>query len=274
MFALLYAHIRYTWRGIEMLEKLKFNCLSDYDKLLNYTKMIAMMMFPESEAEQKEVLITVLAHVSDEDDDFNYSGIIKELGGYKYLSNCRSYSELSKIMNKKEKEWYTVFRVISNMEKMKYNSESKINKKASLSKSYYLTDLFNKKAKDMPKNQVRIINLWEYYKPAAHFIYAYCKNEGLSNEYKSKDLVCGRYGDVNSFFIGAYDIAHFMLNLELPVVKKPMIGENILYPISFDELSENVDDIEKADLYINYGKTFTDEERKELLKYRAGKKRA
>jgi hypothetical protein len=82
-------------------------------------------------------------------------------------------------MYKKEKGLYTVFKIISNLEKMKRDSEIKISEKASLSKAYYLTDLHNKKMDDMPINRVRIIRLWEYYRPVAHFIYAYCKHKKI-----------------------------------------------------------------------------------------------
>jgi hypothetical protein len=60
-----------------MAERFKFNCLLDYDKALNYVKMIAMMMFPESEVDQKEVQIMALVHISDEEGEFDYSDIIK-----------------------------------------------------------------------------------------------------------------------------------------------------------------------------------------------------
>lgn len=252
------------------MEKLKFSCSSEYDKVLNYVKMLAMMMFPESEEEQKEVQITALAHISDDEGELDYNGIIRDLGGYKALSASRSYEELMKIMHKKEKEWYTVFKIISNLEKMKYNSEAKINDKASLSKAYYLTDLHNKKLDDMPINRVRIIRLWEYYKPVAHFIYAYCKHAKML-EKRSEGLVNSNWGYINSLFISAYDISEFLLNFQLPVVKKPMIDKDISYPINFEELSKDEYDWDVADLMMYYGKTFTDEERKELLKYRAGK---
>lgn len=254
-----------------MNEEINFNCKTDYDKLLNYIKTIALIMFPNSKQAQQEVVLVLLAHVSDKQ-NFDYTGIIEALGGYNALADCRSYNELCKLFLRKEKEWMTVYRTMKNFEKINLNSDVKIRKMASLNKAFYLTgSMIENQEEDMPSNVVRLKRIWEDYKPVAHLIYAYCSFRVSRRSEDAENILTCLWGDINRIFIKAYDIENTMKNFKLPIVNKPVFASGVLYPIDYESLSKDCMDIEFGMDEFSCGKTLDEEERKALFKYRVVK---
>ena len=204
---------------------------TEQDALMSYFFMTAKMLFPQDLLQQAEYLCVYMAKFS------HWPKANKRflaLGGVKNLVKCRALGEFHKMLQKPNKDWLTIIKIIL----LLYNMQKSQTPDISINKAAYLIhfEAKEKKSKYFITAESGIRSCWAKYKSVAHLIYAwyYVYNQWLDF------LEAGANQNFTLFFLNHFDVfitaakkvQHLLLSLPRAQSSKSFIEEKEIYFIS------------------------------------------